>query len=71
LLHARANTLRITVGNLAINRMAGRAQPDYRLLRLRYGVRFEPQDMDEVKPVPAGLFGPIRLVPRAAASSAF
>ena len=29
---------------------------------LRYGVRFEPQDMDEVQPVPAGLLGPIRLV---------
>jgi hypothetical protein len=55
------NTLRIDVGNLAINHMAARALPDYRLLNLRYGVRFEPQDMDKVRPVPAGLLGPIRL----------
>jgi hypothetical protein len=36
--------------------------PDYRLLNLRYSMRFEPQDMDKVRPVPAGLTGPIRLV---------
>jgi hypothetical protein len=56
------NTLRIVVGNLAINYMAGHALPNYRLLNLRYGVRFEPQDMDKVQPVPAGLGGPIRLM---------
>jgi hypothetical protein len=42
--------------------MAGRRLPDYRLLNSRYGVRFEPQDMDKIEPVPAGLFGPIKLV---------
>lgn len=42
--------------------MAGHALPDYRLLNLRYGVRFEPQDMDKVRAEPAGLLGPIRLV---------
>jgi hypothetical protein len=42
--------------------MAARALPDYRLLSLRYGVRFEPQDMDQVRPTPAGLLGPITLV---------
>jgi hypothetical protein len=36
------------------------------LLNLRYGTRFEPQDMDKVQPVPAGLFGPIRLLALAA-----
>jgi hypothetical protein len=56
------NTIRIDVANTAINYMAGRALPDYRLLNLRYGVRFEPQDMDKVKPVSSGLTGPIRLV---------
>jgi hypothetical protein len=56
------NLIRIEVANLAINHMAGRALPDYKLLNLRYGTRFEPQDMDKVQPVPAGLFGPIRLV---------
>jgi hypothetical protein len=57
-----SNRLRIAVANLAINEMAGRALPDYRLLNLRYGTRFEPQDMDQVQPVPAGLLGAIRLV---------
>lgn len=62
LLRRGKNTIRIVVANLAINQMAGRALPDYRLLNLRYGVRFEAQDMDKVQPVPAGLLGPIRLI---------
>jgi hypothetical protein len=56
------NRIRILVGNLALNYMAGHSLPDYRLLKLRYGVRFEAQDMDKVRPIPAGLLGPIRLV---------
>ena len=56
------NRLRILVGNLAINDMAGHPLPNYRVLNLRYGVRFEAQDMDKVQPVPAGLAGPIRLI---------
>jgi hypothetical protein len=67
LLRPGANTIRIDVANLAINHMAGRALPDYKLLNLRYGTRFEPQDMDRVQPVPAGLSGPIRLVAAPAA----
>ena len=59
------NQLRIVVGNLALNYMAGHPLPDYKLLNLRYGVRFEPQDMDMVKAISAGLLGPIRLVPKA------
>jgi hypothetical protein len=59
---AGTNRLRIDVGNSAINAMAARALPDYRLLGLRFGVRFEPQDMDQVRPMPSGLLGPIRLV---------
>jgi hypothetical protein len=57
-----ANTIRLEVANLAINHMAGRALPDYKLLNLRYGARFDPQDMDQVRPLPSGLLGPIRLV---------
>jgi len=68
LLRPGSNQIRIDVGNLAINHMAGRALPDYRLLNLRYGTRFEPQDMDKVQPIPSGLFGPIRLVASAAAT---
>jgi hypothetical protein len=59
------NTLRVVVGNLAINRMASEPPPSYRLLNLRYGVRFEPQDMNGLVPVASGLLGPIRLVGRA------
>jgi hypothetical protein len=62
LLRPGPNRIRIEVANLAINHMAGHALPDYKLLNLRYGTRFEPQDMDKVQPVPAGLLGPIRLV---------
>jgi len=56
------NTLRIAVANLAHNYMAGHRLPDYRLLNLRYGERFQAQDMDKVKPVRAGLLGGVRLV---------
>ncbi len=56
------NQLKIIVANLALNHMAGRRLPDYRLLNLRYGERFQPQDMDKVQPIPSGLLGPIRLV---------
>ncbi|HEY3381792.1 MAG TPA: glycosyl hydrolase [Vicinamibacterales bacterium] len=66
-LRSGPNVIRIDVANLAINYMAGHALPDHTLLSLRYGTRFEPQDMDKVRPVPAGLFGPIRLVAAPAA----
>ena len=56
------NKVRIVVANTAINYMAGHALPDYRLLNLRYGERFQPQDMDQVQPVPSGLLGRIRLI---------
>ncbi|HKF59506.1 MAG TPA: glycosyl hydrolase [Blastocatellia bacterium] len=56
------NDVRLVVANLAINYMAGRRLPDYRLLNLRYGERFQPQDMDKVQPVTSGLLGPIRLI---------
>jgi hypothetical protein len=56
------NRIRIVVANLALNYMAGRRLPDYRLLNLRYGERFQAQDMDKVQPVPSGLLGPIRLI---------
>jgi alpha-L-rhamnosidase len=57
------NRIRIMVANTAMNYMAGQSLPDYRLLNLRYGERFQPQDMDKVQPIPSGLLGPIRLIP--------
>lgn len=61
-LHAGANDLKIVVANTAINELAGRAGPDYRLLNLRYGERFTPQDMDHLEPQPSGILGPLRLI---------
>jgi hypothetical protein len=58
------NKIRIVVANTALNYMAGRRLPDYRLLNLRYGERFQAQDMDKVQPIPSGLLGPIRLMLR-------
>ena len=55
------NNFKIVVANLALNYMAGRRLPDYRLLNLRYGERFQAQDMDKVQPIQSGLLGPIRL----------
>jgi hypothetical protein len=62
-LKAGVNHVKVVVGNLAVNYMAGHSLPDYRLLNLRYGVRFEAQDLDKIQPVASGLLGPIRLVP--------
>jgi len=62
LLQRGVNRVRIDVGNLAVNYMAAHPLPDYRLLNLRYGVRFEAQDMDQIAPVEAGLLGPVTLV---------
>ncbi len=62
LLRRGVNRIRIDVANLAVNYMAARPLPDYRLLNLRYGTRFEAQDMDKIAPVDAGLLGPITLV---------
>ena len=56
------NKIRIVVANLALNHMAGRRLPDYRLLNLRYGERFQAQDMDKVQSIPSGLLGPIRVI---------
>lgn len=56
------NQIRIEVANTAMNYMAGHSLPDYRLLNLRYGERFQPQDMDKIQALPSGLLGPVRLV---------
>jgi alpha-L-rhamnosidase len=61
LLKAGTNELSITVGNTAINSLAGSALPDYRLLNDRYGERFIPQGMENLRPLPSGLLGGLRL----------
>lgn len=62
LLHAGENRLRIVVANLAINEMAGRALPDYKLLNLRYGTRFVPQGFEGLHALPAGILQKVELV---------
>ncbi len=62
LLKPGQNRIRVVVGNTAINYMAGHALPNYRLLNLKYGERFQPQDMNNLQPLPSGLLGAIRLL---------
>jgi hypothetical protein len=56
------NKVEVRVANTAINTLAGRSRPDYRLLWIRYGQRFIPQDMDHLEPLPSGLLGGVRLM---------
>ncbi len=63
-LKAGDNQLRVVVGNLAINELAGQAPADYRLLNLLYGVRFTAQDMNNLSPLPSGILGKVQLVAR-------
>ena len=56
------NKIEVRVYNTAINLLAGQPPRDYTALRAKYGRRFDPQDMDNLKPIPSGLFGTIHLV---------
>jgi hypothetical protein len=61
LLHPGANEIRIVVANTAINELAGQNMPDYKLLKLKYGDRFQPQDMNNLEPLPSGILGSVKL----------
>ncbi len=61
LLHAGNNEIKIVVGNTAINTLAGRTLPDYRLLNSRYTERATPQDMKGLEPLPSGILGTVKL----------
>ncbi len=61
-LQAGDNRIRIRVGNTAMTHMAGQSPPSYRLLNLRYGERFVPQDMDQVQVLPSGLTRPVHAI---------
>ena len=60
-IHSGKNQIDVHVYNTAINLLAGQPSRDYTALRAKYGRRFDPQDMDNLKPIPSGLFGPIHL----------
>jgi len=62
LLKAGANSMRVVVGNTAINELAGTSLPNYRLLYSRFGVEFIPQGLENLKPLPSGMLGPVSLV---------
>ena len=61
-LHTGQNEIRVVVGNTAINELAGRSLPDYKLLNLRFGERATPQDMKDLQPLPSGILGHVRLM---------
>lgn len=61
-LHPGENNIEVQVSNTAINLLAGRPRPDYRLLTARYGERFQAQDQDKIAPQPSGLLGAVTLV---------
>lgn len=62
LLRAGNNTVAIHVYNTAINELAGQPPRDYSALWAKYGKRFEPQDMQNLHPIPSGLTAPIHLL---------
>jgi hypothetical protein len=64
------NVMRIEVANLAVNHMVARGYPRYDLPRLRqeFGNRFDPQDLNLLRPLPSGLLGPIQLIAQATAA---
>jgi hypothetical protein len=62
LVHRGENAIEVHVFNTAINLLAGQRPRDYTALRAKYGHRFDPQDMDNLQPVPSGLFGSIHLM---------
>jgi len=61
-LHEGHNHLEVRVANLAINELSGQTLPDYRLLNLKYGQRFIPQDMENLQPLPSGILGAVKLL---------
>ena len=62
LLKPGQNSLEVRVFNTAINELAGQPPRDYTALNAKFGKRFDPQDMDNLQPIPSGLLGPIHLL---------
>jgi hypothetical protein len=62
------NQIRIEVGNLAINYMAGHGFPNYNVQALiaQFKDRFQPQNINNLQPLTAGLMGPIQIVAKSA-----
>jgi hypothetical protein len=56
------NALRVVVANLALNVLAKGPLRDYKELTAKYGEKFQAQDMQSVRSLPAGMLGPVTLV---------
>ncbi len=54
-LTAGDNRIEIRIANTAINALSARPPADYRALTAKYGERFTPQNMNNLKPLPSGL----------------
>jgi len=54
----------VLVANLALNVLAKGPLPDYKELTAKYGEKFQAQDMQRVRSLPAGMLGPVKLVAR-------
>src|SRR5262249_458306 len=61
LLKPGRNHIEIRVANTGINTWSGRSLTDYRLLNVRYGERFVPQDVQNMQPLPSGILGKVQL----------
>lgn len=61
-LHPGRNNFNLIVGNTAVNGLAGSALPDYKLLTLKYGNRFQPRDMENLQPLRSGIPGKVMLI---------
>lgn len=55
LLQQGMNTIEVHVYNTAVNSLAGQPPRDYTALNARYGKRFDPQEMDQIRSLPSGL----------------
>jgi hypothetical protein len=64
LLKPGENQIEVHVANTAINEMAGKSLPNYRLLYMRFGRRFTPQQTNLIHPIPSGLLGSVTLLHR-------
>lgn len=64
LLKSGVNQIEVRVANTAMNEMAGRPLPNYRLLNMRFGRRFTPEQSNLTHTLPSGLLGNITLLRR-------
>lgn len=61
-IHAGQNQISVRVYNTAISELAGQPPHDYSALWAKYGKRFEPQDMQNLHPIPSGIIGEVHLI---------